>query len=141
MGWSEVQMIARSLLQPLANQCCFVRAVVIQHQMNVEIGGNGPIDLLQEIEKLDGAMTPVALAEHAAGGDIESRKQAGDAVSFVIVRAPLQLSGLHRQHWLGAAERLNLRLLVHAQHQRMMGRIKIESHNISYLVDQQWICR
>jgi len=72
------------------------------------------MDLLQKVEKLDCAMTPVALAEHAAGGDIESRKEAGDAVSVIVMRAPLLLSGPHGQHRLHTTERLNLRLLIHA---------------------------
>ena len=46
-------MIARPLLQPLANQCCFVGAVIIQHQMDVEVSRNSAVYLLQEREKLD----------------------------------------------------------------------------------------
>ena len=55
-------------------------------------------------------------------------------MSLVVVRAPLLLSGPHGQHRLGTAERLNLRLLIHAQHQRMMGWIEIEPNNIPHFV-------
>jgi hypothetical protein len=50
--------------------------------MDVEISWNSPVYLLQEVEKLHRTVASVALAEHAASGDIKSRKQAGDAVSF-----------------------------------------------------------
>jgi len=106
-------MIAWPLLQPVANQCCLVRAVVIQHQMDVEVGWNGSVNLLQEVKKLDRTVSSIALAEYAAGGNVEGCKQAGDAVPFVIVGAALQLPSAHGQHWLGAAESLDLRLLVH----------------------------
>ncbi len=62
-------------------------------------------------------MTTVAFAENVAGGNIECRKQDGNAVSLVVVRASLQLSSPHGQHRLGTAQSLDLRLLIHAQHQ------------------------
>ena len=118
-----------------------MRAVIIQHQMDIQIGRNGDVDFLQKVEELHRTMASIALAKDVAGRDIESRKQAGDAMSLVVVRAPLLLSGPHGQHRLGTAERLNLRLLIHAQHQRMMGWIEIEPNNIPHFVDQQWISR
>src|SRR5258708_38499714 len=109
--------------------------------MNVQICGNSAVDFLQEIQKLRRTMAPVALAEHATGGNIESCEEAGDAVSFVVMRASLHLSGSHGQHRLRATERLNLRLLIHAQDQCMMGWVKIQPNNIPHLVDQQRISR
>src|SRR5580704_98986 len=114
MGRCEVQMIARPLLQPLSDHCCFVGSVIIQHQMDVEISGNGTVYLLQEIQEFHRTVAPVAFAEHAASGDVESCKQAGDAVSLVVMGASLLLSGAHGQHRLSTAERLYLRLLVDA---------------------------
>ncbi len=59
-------------------------------------------------------MASIALAKDVAGGDVESSKQAGDAMSCVVVSTPLQLSDPHGQHWLCPAQSLNLRLLIHA---------------------------
>jgi hypothetical protein len=46
-----MQVISRPLLQPLANQGCFVGSVIIQHQMDVEVSRNSAVYLLQEIER------------------------------------------------------------------------------------------
>jgi hypothetical protein len=70
--------------------------------------GRSRVDLLQKIEELDGTMPAIAFFEHVACGDIQSGKQTGDTVAFVIVGAALQLSGPHGQHRLGAAQCLNL---------------------------------
>ncbi len=83
-------------------------------QMDVEVRRNSAVYLLQEVEKLDRSMPAVALDEYAARGDVECRKQAGNAVSFIIVGATFQLSSAHGQDRLGTAESLNLRLLIHA---------------------------
>ena len=47
----------------------------------------------------------------------------------------------HWQHRLGALQRLVLALLVHAQHQRVVGRVQVRAHNVAQLLDEQWIRR
>jgi hypothetical protein len=42
-----MQVVAWPFLQPAADQCSLVRPVVVQHQVDVEIGRNSGIDLLQ----------------------------------------------------------------------------------------------
>jgi hypothetical protein len=59
-------------------------------------------------------MAPITLAENVACGDIKSGKQAGDTMSLVVVGAPFQLPDPHGQHRLRPAQRLDLRLLIHA---------------------------
>jgi hypothetical protein len=84
--------------EPLADQRCLVGAVVVQHQMDIELEGNGGVDFLQEIQELHRAMPAVAFVEDVAGGDTESGKQAGDAVSLVVMCASFPLSSPHGQH-------------------------------------------
>ena len=108
MGGSEEQMIAMPLQQPAANQRRFVRAIVIHHQMDVEIAGNSSIVLLQEFQELDRAMAPMTLAQDVAGSDIEGGEQTGDTMSAVGVGASFQLSDPHGKHRLGAAQSLGL---------------------------------
>ena len=50
-----------------------------------------------------------------------------------------RLSRAHRQNGLRAIQRLNLRLLVNAQYQRLIRRIQVESDDISHFVDEQRI--
>ena len=53
--------------------------------MDVEIGRNRGINLFQEVQELNRTMASIALAKNVAGGDIESSKQACDAMSLVVV--------------------------------------------------------
>lgn len=106
MRGSEVQMVAWSFLQPTADQCSLVRPAVVQHKVDVEIDRNSRIDLLQENYELDRTMAAVTLAKDVAGGDIKCGKQAGDAMTLVVVGAPFQLSDPHGQHRLRPAQRL-----------------------------------
>ncbi len=60
-------------------------------------------------------------------------------MAFVIVSATLNLAGQHRKDRLATAQRLNLTLLIHTQHQRMMRRVHVQADDVSHLVDQQRI--
>ena len=62
-------------------------------------------------------------------------------MAFVVVRAALQLPRPQRQQWLRAVQRLNLALLIHAEHQRVIGRVHIQAHDVAHLLDQQRIGR
>jgi hypothetical protein len=42
---------------------------------------------------------------------------------------------------LRAVERLNLALLVHAEHQGVIGRVHIKAHNVAHFLDQQGVGR
>jgi len=46
--------------------------------------------------------------------------------------APLGLPRPHRQQRLAAVERLDLRFLIDAQHQRMVGRIEVEADDVAH---------
>jgi len=50
-----------------------------------------------------------------------------------------QVTQAHRQHRLGAIERLNLRLFIDREHDRVVGRIQVEAHHITHLFDEEWI--
>jgi hypothetical protein len=47
----------------------------------------------------------------------------------------------HRQQGLAAIERLDLRLLVHTQHERAIRRIQVEADDIANLFKEEWILR
>src|SRR5713226_6380735 len=78
--------------------------------------------------------TPMTLADDCAGFHVECGEQRGGAIAKIVRGAALSLAGPHRQNRLHAIERLNLRLLVRAQHQRPVRRVEIEPHNIAHLL-------
>jgi hypothetical protein len=57
-------------------------------------------------------------------------------MASVAVRAPLDLARPHRQHGLRAIRRLNLRLLVDAEHDGMRRRMPVQPDDIAHLLDQ-----
>ena len=68
-------------------------------------------------------------------------EQRGRAVSDIIVGHRSALAGLERQTRLGAVERLDLRLLVNREHQRVGGRRHVEADDVFELGDKVRIVR
>ena len=78
-------------------------------------------------------MAAMKLANHRPGLDIKRREQVDGPVARVIRSAAPGLTGAHRQQWLTAIERLNLRLLINAQDQRLVRRIQLQTDDIAHL--------
>ena len=71
-----------------------------------------------------------------AGDNVERGIQTGGAMAFVVVGSSLDLPGLEGQQRLRTVERLDLGLLVHAKHHRVVRRIEVEAHDIDHLVGE-----
>ena len=136
-GRGEVQTEARVPQQPTLDGRRLVRSVVVKNQVHVHSTGHACVNGCQEIAKLDCAVAPMELADNGAGLGVERSEQVDSAITHVIRRAALGLAGSHRQHRLTPIEGLNLRLLVHAQHQCLIRRIEIQAHDVAHLLDEQ----
>jgi len=71
------------------------------------------------------AVARLAGVGDVAGGDLQRGEQGGGAVPAVVVGAPLDPAQPKRPDRLGALQRLNLRLLIHAQHDRVRWRLQV----------------
>ena len=71
-----------------------------------------------------------------AGGDVQRGEQRRGAVAVVVVRAALDPAFLHRQDRHRAVQRLDLGLLIHAQHDRVLRRGQIQPADVGDLPDQ-----
>ena len=129
-------MPTRAFGQPVADRFGLVRGIVVPHQMNIEVRRYPSLDLVKELTELLGAMTRVAFADDFAGGDIQSGEQRCRAMPGVVMAAPLHLPRAHRHDRLTAIEGLNLRFLIDAQHDSMLGWRDIQSHHIAHLGDE-----
>ena len=136
-GRREVDMPARMAGQPTLNGRRLVGCVVVHDQMDVELVGDLGFESAQELEELPAAMTREALPDDLAGGDIEGGEQRGGAVAHVVMSAPLDLSGPHGKKRPGAIQRLDLALLVDAEHERALRRIKVEADDVAHLLHKQ----
>src|SRR5664279_4219839 len=83
------------------------------------------------------AMARLALGDDTAVDDVERREERGSAVAKVVVSHALDITESHRQDRLGALQGLHLALLVHAQYQRVVGRIKIQPNDVADLFDEE----
>jgi hypothetical protein len=61
---------------------------------------------------------------------IQSGEQSSCAVGFVVVRHGRAASAFQGQPRLRTVQSLNLALLVHAQHQRVLGRIQVQTDDV-----------
>src|SRR5947209_18631840 len=89
------------------------------------------LDLIEEFTELPRAMAAIALPNHVAGCDVEGGKQRSRTMTLVVMAAPGGLARPHRQHWLAAVQRLNLALLIDAEHDGVLGRRDIKPDNIA----------
>jgi hypothetical protein len=67
VGGGEMDTKARSFGEPLPDARRFVRAVVVQDDMNIEIGGHVGLDGIQKSAEFVGTMATMHLANYAAG--------------------------------------------------------------------------
>ena len=63
------------------------------------------------------------------------------ATAHIVVAAAPYVTGRQRQQRLGPVQGLNLRLLIHRKHQRMVRRIHVQPHNIANLFDEERVVR
>lgn len=107
--------------------------------MQIEFHRGGTLDDLQEVTELHAAVASVDFGDDRASLDVQCSKEVGRAVSQVIMCMALRPARLHGNRRCGVAVRLDGGLLVHAQHQSTLGRMQIEVHDVSHLVDEIWV--
>ena len=132
-------MEAGPLGQPGTNLGVLVGAVVIHDQVEVQVLGDGLLDLAQETQKFLMAMAWLAPSDHLAGGHIQRREQGCGAVTDVVVSDALDVPQPHGQQRLSPVQGLDLRLLVNAEHHRLVWRVQVETNDVADFVDKEWI--
>src|SRR6516162_9960281 len=70
---------------------------------------------------------------------IESGEKRSSSVADIIVTLTRWYAGAKWQDRPGSIQRLNLALLVHAEHKSALRRIQIETHNVPDLLDKERI--
>ena len=86
-------------------------------------------------------MTRLALRQDLTGGHIQSGKQRRGAVPLVVVGDALRVAQAQRQQRLAALQGLHLALLVDAQDDGMVGRLRLQANDIAHLVHEEGIGR
>src|SRR5258708_28955975 len=141
IGRSEMHMEARPCCEPTFYPRMFVRPVVIHDHVDVQLCGHVLLNLSQEIQICLMLMALPALRNHRAFRRVQGRKECRRSVTPVIVRYALDIAEPHRQHRLGAFERLNLALFIYAQNHSIFRWIQVQPYNIPYFLYEKWIGR
>lgn len=138
-GGSVVDLEAGPLCQPKPYFCMLAGGVIVDDQMNIEFFRYGVIDALEELKELLMAMTCLALRQDSAGGDVERGEQGGGAMANVVVGGSFDISQSHGQHRLSAVEGLYLDLFIDREHDRMVRRVQVETHDITDFLNEERI--
>jgi hypothetical protein len=85
-----------------------VGGVVIDDEMDVELGWHVGLDVTQEGEELLMAMARLALGDDRAVKHVEGGEQRGGAVALIVVGNAFDVAEPHGKHGLGAFEGLDL---------------------------------
>ena len=141
VGRGEVDVEPRSFSEPRSDERGLMCAVVVHDEMYVEVRRHPRVETIEELAELHRPMAAVRLADDLASLHIERRKQRRRPVPCVIVGAAFGLARLHRQQGGRAVQRLDLRFLVDAQHDSMIGRIDIQPGDVPDFLDQQRVGR
>jgi len=112
----------------------FMGAEVIEDHVYFLVGVRIPEHIVHEVQKLP-ASAPLGVFDlHLASHHIERRKEDGRSVTFVFVRKARQRPAVRQTKVaLRTLQYLDARLLVYGDHQRSVGRRKVQADNISSL--------
>src|ERR1700746_1821458 len=110
-----------------------VGGVVVEDHMHDLAGGKHDLDGVEEANKL---LMPMALhvaADHRAAEHVKRGEKRGRSMAFVVVGHGPGAALFEREAGLGAVKRLDLALLVDAEHDGVRGRIDIEPDDVAQL--------
>lgn len=133
-GGREMHVDARVAHQPPLDRGVFVCGIVVSDQMQGLARGDLAINQTQERQPFLVPMARPAGGDDRAFGNIQGGKERGGAMALVVVRHRAAATGLEGQAGLGAIQRLDLAVLIHAQDHGMLRRVQIQAHHVLQFV-------
>ena len=104
-----------------------VRCVVVADAVNVQLGGDGLVDLAQKGQELLMPVARLAGCQHGAIEYVQRRKQCGRAMTLVVMGDAFDVAESHGHHRLRSLQRLALTLFIHADDQRVVRRVQVQA--------------
>lgn len=129
-GGREVHREARMPSQPPLHLGMFVGRVIIGNEMDREVFGRFPVDLLQETQPLDMCVSRLSATDNFSFQIMKRRKQRGGSVAIIIVRLGADMPNAKRQAGLCALPCLTLALRVAAQNQCVFRRMERQANHV-----------
>ncbi len=128
-GRRAVHLEAWPLQEPAADQGCFMGPRVVTDQMHVQLRGDIRVNRVEELSELLRPMPLMELPNDPAWWAFQGGEERRRARARGVLRSTLDLSRGHRQQRARPVQGWNLRLLIHTQHQGLVWRMPVESHN------------
>src|ERR1700730_7358577 len=125
--------------EPSTNRWRSVNGRVVDDDVDRHLRRDFLVDHAEKAAKLGSALFRIALTDHFARRDVEGREQVSGAVTVVRRRGALGLAKDQRQDWLAALQRLDLGLLVEAQNDRVVRRMKVEADDVADLFYEELV--
>ena len=129
-----MQLDRRMFAQKRLHSLSLVRRQVVGDHVNLLTSRLMRHDVGEKRYELLRGVPRRGLAYHFAGLRIERRVQRQRAVPVVLQPMPFGSSRRQRQHRIVAIERLNRRLLVHAEHRRVRRRVQVQPDDVGSLL-------
>ena len=108
IGGREVNVPTRTSCEPSSDLGMLVGGVVVDDEMDIELGRHIGLDVAQEGEELLVTMAGFALGDDRAVEYVEGGEQCGCTVALVVVGDAFDVAEAHGKHRLGAFEGLDL---------------------------------
>jgi hypothetical protein len=97
VGRGEMEMESAVAQQPALHLGCLVGGEVVQDDMDVEVGGDFAVDLVQEGDEVVLVVAGANIGDDRAVGDVERGEQVNGAVALIVMRRSLGRGGQHGQ--------------------------------------------
>src|SRR5438874_6106726 len=130
----EVKATALPGLEPALDGGTFVRAVIVENEMNIEVLRHLLLHLIEELDKLLAAMARQATADDLAVQDVEGSEKCRGSVPLVVVGLPFRQSRPQWQNGRGPIQRLDLAFFIYAKDESPVGRVEIEANHVPHLL-------
>ncbi len=125
--------------QPAVDLVVFVCAVVVDDHVYLHSGVRFLVDLPQEAEEFLMPMARHTFSNDMSGSGIQSGKQSGRAVALVVMSLACRNAWPQGKKGLSSFEGLNLTLLVDAQDECSIRRVKVKADNICEFLNESGI--
>ncbi len=130
---SEVKLHVRMFAEPFVDLSVVVGFQVVEDDVDLCVGRVGLDQPVHEPQEFFGALSAEGLPHDFTIEHVQSCEQVRRAVAHIVMGALLGLAEADRQQRLGPVQRLDLGLLVKAQHHSALGRVQVQANDIDHL--------
>lgn len=140
-GRGEVDVIPRTSRQPLLHSSMFMRPIVIDDKMNLQVAGDVGLHMIQELQVLLMSVPLFAPGDYFARGDVQSGKQGRCPMADIVMGHALDIAQPDGEDGLGSIQGLNLAFFVDTEDHGLFGRVEIQPDDIADLFDEERVGR